>query len=103
MYKSKTLSEYDYGETGNLLVYNSTSPSKYKIENWKDFTIPSFITISDSDPFSSPDDVMFFINKVEDKSKIYIKNLKDYNHLDYVWSDDAKEDIYLELISFLEK
>ena len=28
--------------------------------------------------------------------------MKNYNHMDFLWSDDAKEDIYKPIVKFLK-
>jgi len=37
------------------------------------------------------------------KAKIVIHNIPDYNHLDYVWSETAHEDVYGHIIEIVNK
>jgi lysosomal acid lipase/cholesteryl ester hydrolase len=102
LYTSKEYKQYDYGENENLKIYGQKTPPKYQSENWSKWSIPSFITFSDGDPFSTDKDTQFFLDKVDSKENFIFKKLKNYNHLDYLWSQDAYEDIYLDLIAFLK-
>ena len=67
----------------------------------KNYKIKSMITVSDSDPFCNPIDTLEFLLKIDDQSVIEIINLKDYNHIDYLWADSAYEDLYPKFLEFL--
>jgi hypothetical protein len=40
--------------------------------------------------------------RTKDKNKIRKLNVGNYNNLDYLWSHDAKKDIYDHILRFLE-
>jgi type IV secretory pathway VirB4 component len=57
---------------------------------------------SDSDPFSNENDLKQ-ITQFLHKDIVEVKKLINYNHLDFLWSKDAKDDIYVEILSKLNK
>ena len=103
LYDTQELAEFDYGKKENIKIYGTEKPPKYNVQNWKSWKIPSFITFSDADPYSVDEDTNYFLNHVENKDNFVFKRLKNYNHLDYIWSEDAKNDLYYDIFSFLDK
>jgi hypothetical protein len=93
---------FDYGKIKNLKVYGSVNPPAFDEKRFNEYRIKSFITTSDSDPFSTIEDINFFYNNVRDKSAITFLNMKNYNHLDYLWAPDAKDDLYKNIILFIK-
>jgi lysosomal acid lipase/cholesteryl ester hydrolase len=101
VYDSKVVGEFDYGEKENIKVYGQRIPPTFDLSKFNKYKIKSWITRSDADPFSDVKDTTDFVNLVMDKSLVTVKDLKNYNHLDYLWSRDAVEDIYNEVLHFL--
>jgi pimeloyl-ACP methyl ester carboxylesterase len=102
IYSNKILQQFDYGQDKNIKIYGQPTPPLYNVDNFKKFNIKSFLTISDSDPFSDEKDLDYLLDKVQNRTDfITVKNLTGYNHLDYLWSTDADKDIYPDLINFL--
>ena len=103
IYSAKKLQKYDYGsERENKKHYGTGKPPEYNLEKLKKYSIPSLMTISDADPFSNPQDVLEFINNIEDKNVVNLLSLSNYNHIDYFWADSAIKDIFPKVIDFLE-
>ncbi len=102
-FNSKRMERYDYGKEENLKKYGSEYLPVYDYDTYKTWDIDTFITFTETEPFSSYDDVYNFINRVEDQSKINVLKLVDYNHLDYLWAECAKEDIFDKIVDFLHK
>lgn len=105
IYTTQKLAKYDYGKKENLKVYGKSSPPEYNLNQFNTYDIPSFITRSDSDPFSALADIDLWLNYAEYENKkdvIEVLNLKNYNHLDYLWSKDAKNDIYDKILKFIQ-
>ena len=96
---------FDYGQSENLKLYGTPTPPKYELNNFKDYKIKSLITISDSDPFSNEKDIHLLLDKIpkENHHLLTIKRLTNYNHLDYLWAECAKTDLYEDIISFLQQ
>ena len=100
-FEKKKMTKFDFGAIKNLEHYGSIFPPGYSSTKMKKYKIKSMITVSDSDPFCNPIDTLEFLLKVEDQSVIEIINLKDYNHIDYLWADSAYEDLYPKFLEFL--
>lgn len=100
-YSTKEFNYFDFGPEMNMIKYNQANPPKYDLTKFKNYTIPSLMTISDSDPFSKEDDCNHLFEHIQ-PSVVKIKKLKSYNHLDYLWSSHAKEDIYYDILNFLQ-
>ena len=100
-YEKKKMTKFDFGTIKNLEHYGSIYPPRYHSTKMKNYKIKSMITVSDSDPFCNPIDTLEFLLKIDDQSVIEIINLKDYNHIDYLWADSAYEDLYPKFLEFL--
>lgn len=64
-------------------------------------TIDIFITTTSGDPYCLKHDFELML-KTFTKAKIYSKDVGNYNHLDYLWGKNAHEDIYIDLVKFLD-
>jgi len=103
IYTAKKLQKYDYGsKSENKKHYGTEKPPVYDLDKFKKYSIPSLMTISDADPFSNPQDVLEFINNIEDKNVVNLLSLSNYNHIDYFWADSAIEDVFPKVLEFLE-
>lgn len=72
---------YDYGIAGNLKVYNSTAPPVYKLDVIPS-SLPLALVYGDKDLLADPIDVRNLI-KILSNSPVYVKELKNYAHLDF--------------------
>lgn len=89
-----------------MKVYNQTKPPSYNMSNFYDYSIPSLITRSDSDPLASAKDVDLWLDYAKFETKrdiIHVINLTNYNHLDYLWSQDTYNDIFRKVVDFIEE
>jgi lysosomal acid lipase/cholesteryl ester hydrolase len=100
-YKTKEFRQFDFGKEVNLLKYGQEKPPVYDLEKFRNYKIKSFMTVSNADPFSKREDCDHLFQYLDD-SVLTIKEMNNYNHLDYLWSYDAKNDLYYELIDFLK-
>lgn len=100
MYTTKRLARYDYGEKKNLKEYGSKKPPIYDLSKFVNYKVKSFLYTSDSDPFSNIDD-LHHLTKYLNEKYVTIRRMKNYNHMDFLWSEDAKEDIYLQVVKDL--
>ena len=102
VFKGKTLGMYDYGKEENLKRYGKSRPPVYDLKKFKHYKVKSTLYYSDSDPFSNENDLKQ-ITQFLHKDIVEVKKLINYNHLDFLWSKDAKDDIYVEILSKLNK
>jgi len=100
MYSNKQFGQYDFGKEINFLKYGQSSPPQYDLSKFKQYTIKSLMYVSDADPFSKIDDCENLFQHISSDVLTVIK-LNDYNHLDYLWSSDASEQLYSKIIKFL--
>ncbi|KPI95828.1 Lipase 3 [Papilio xuthus] len=83
---------YDRGEKDNLRIYGSKLPIDYDLSG---ISIPIVVYYSGNDWLSDPRDV----DILKSHLKVHIDNyIDDFNHLDYLYADIAKELIYLSII-----
>jgi len=103
VYSAKKLIKYDYGsKSENKKHYGIEEPPEYDLKNMKKYSIKSMVTISDTDPFCNPNDTLDFLKKIEDQSIVEVMNLTNYDHIDYLWSDSAYDEIYQKILNFLD-
>lgn len=101
-YKKKDIYMFDYNdEKKNMEVYGMKTAPKYDKNLLKEWKIPMFMVISDTDPFSDKKDISEFCDSIGDQSLIKKFYVKRYNHLDYLWSQDTKEDIFDHIVNYL--
>ena len=103
VFKKKKMQKFDYGKEENLRIYNSEEPPVYNLDNLYNWNIKSLLFTSDVDPFSNPIDVKETVDKIKNKHLIQIPFVENYNHIDFLWSFDAVNDIYPKIIHFLNQ
>jgi hypothetical protein len=103
IFRAKKLFMYDYGSSElNLEHYGTEVPPEYNETEIENYNIKSLVTISNADPFCNPKDTIDFVGKMKNKNITEIFELKDYNHLDYVWGEDAVNDLFPKIYDFLK-
>jgi pimeloyl-ACP methyl ester carboxylesterase len=103
VYLSKQMMKYDYGKLENIKIYGQEKPPIYNLDNLYNWNIKSLLFTSDSDPFSNPIDIKETVDKIKNKHLIQIPFMENYNHVDFLWSNDAILDIYPKIIQFLDE
>ncbi|XP_063681628.1 gastric triacylglycerol lipase-like [Bolinopsis microptera] len=95
------LQRYDFGSPDeNLKHYNSTTPPTYDITG---LNIPTALIAGGNDFLADPRDVAWLEGQLN--PKIIVENIfyDDYNHLDFVWGNDAYERVYKTAIALAKK
>ena len=83
--------------------YSKDKKSKpYNVNALKNWKIKALVARTDSDTFSSYQDVTELYNLVEDKSYMKILDIKKYGHLDVLAADSAYKDIVKPIVNFLK-
>ena len=102
IYSSKKLLKFDYGsKSENKKQYGTEKPPEYDLTKMKNYSIKSMVTTSDADPFCNPNDTLDFLKNIEDQSVVKVMNLTNYDHIDYLWSDSAYEEVFPKILDFL--
>ena len=101
--KNKNYAKFDYGsKEENLKIYGQEFPPEYDVNNLKKWNIKSLMFLADKDPFSNPNDVYDFVDKIENKDKcVKLEFIENYNHVDFLWAENAKEFVYPKILEFL--
>lgn len=99
--ESPKIKHFDYGTNKNLEVYGTLEAPEYDISKLENFKIKMFLTTSSGDPYCNREDFQNMI-KIFKSANITVKDVGNYNHLDYLWGKNAHKDIYEDLLKFLE-
>ena len=90
---------YDYGcKKENMLKYNQTEPPVYNLKN---VNVPVALYWAQNDWLADPTDV--------DALRKQLPNVVDnfdiefYNHLDFIWGTNAKEELYDRVLKLMQK
>ncbi|XP_051160798.1 lipase 1-like isoform X2 [Leptopilina boulardi] len=89
---------YDYGAVKNLLLYNTTVPPKYPIENIK---VPIAIFYGVNDFLSSPGDVLYLSSKLPKVIGKFVVRERKLNHLDFIYGKNVRQLVYGQLLKIL--
>ncbi|XP_057312925.1 gastric triacylglycerol lipase-like [Hydractinia symbiolongicarpus] len=95
--KSKKFQRYDYGEAENLVYYNQTTPPCYDVSLME---TPVALFTATNDWLADPEDVKGLKPKL--KNIVFSKNIEVWNHMDFVWGEDAHSVIYADIIKLLQ-
>ena len=98
--RAKKMQKFDYGVEINKILYGTDYPPEYNISNIKKWNISAIFTYSNYDSFSSEKDVKNFYNLIENTTNVHILHVNKFSHMDYLWSEDAKNEIYNKMIDF---
>jgi hypothetical protein len=101
IYRRGRMCRFDYGREGNMERYGVEVPPEYSYEVLKEMGFDFHLFRGDADCVISEGDWEYLVGKVSgERVNVYV--LDDYAHLDYVWGEDAYEDIYLKILNVIE-
>lgn len=98
LYKSGRFSYFDHGWWTNRRTYGSFRPPTYNISTIK---VPIFLHYADNDWLSTPKDVDKLFKELKSVVGKYRVPLHNFNHLDFVFANDAKKLIYDRIIRIM--
>ncbi|XP_042890933.1 lipase 3-like isoform X1 [Penaeus japonicus] len=90
---------FDYGATRNLAEYGTLTPRQYSLER---VTVPVGLFWSQDDWINTPKDVKQIADELPRVALNYRIPLRGFNHLDFLWSENARRLVYLPLMKFLK-
>jgi len=99
--KSGSFVMYDYGQAGNKLMYNQTTPPVYQLSKINP-TVPIALFYGGEDALADPEDVKLIIKSLPSPPS-FMKVIPGYSHLDFCWAIDANVQIYQQIISLFKK
>lgn len=88
---------YDFGREKNLIKYGQPEPRQYDVN----LTTPVYAFSGGQDWLADPKDVDWLISKVP--HLLRHKIIPKYNHLDFIWGEDADVMIYKNIIRTMKK
>eukprot|EP01111_Echinosteliopsis_oligospora_P015589 TRINITY_DN620_c0_g1_i1.p1 TRINITY_DN620_c0_g1~~TRINITY_DN620_c0_g1_i1.p1 ORF type:complete len:393 (+),score=102.53 TRINITY_DN620_c0_g1_i1:38-1216(+) len=96
--RSKNFQAYDYGTRGNEQHYNSTSPPQYDPSK---VNIPVALFYGGQDDLGDVLDVEHIMPLLP--NVVYTHEQPEYAHMDFVWGDDAKDEIYPQVVQLIKQ
>ncbi|XP_012941443.1 gastric triacylglycerol lipase [Aplysia californica] len=99
IYREKKFLMYDFGSPSeNMKHYNQTSPPEYVVTN---ITVPVLAFTGTDDWLSDPEDASALLNSLPDVISWVV--LDGWNHLDFVWGENAAQLCYHPIVQWLHK
>ncbi len=94
---------FDYGKDENLKVYGKKTPPQYDMSHFstKMADIDFLLIVGAKDALVNPKD--FEKLKLVLPPNYFVKNIDDYNHLDYMWAKDVNEYVNNDIRTFLSR
>jgi len=89
MVKNGKFQAYDYGTEKNLAKYGSPEPTQYSVKN---LTTRVIAYSGGHDWLADPKDVKWLVNQIP--HLLNHKIIPKYNHLDFIWGEDANRMVY---------
>lgn len=89
-YNSGYFRRYDYGTRKNKKLYGSKNPTNYATEN---IEAETYFYYGDNDFFADVGDVQRMALKIKNLALNYQIPIPAWNHLDFLWAIDVKEQI----------
>ncbi|XP_069681184.1 lipase 3-like [Periplaneta americana] len=97
---SKSFRDYDYGPQYNMEQYMNSTPPNY---NLREVKARVALMYSTNDVMASVMDVDDLQEKLPNVVENYEVPSPDFNHVDFIWSTEAKSLVYSKLLEFLKK
>ncbi|XP_065314889.1 lysosomal acid lipase/cholesteryl ester hydrolase-like isoform X2 [Gordionus sp. m RMFG-2023] len=96
--KSKKYQKFDYGIFKNKEIYNQFKPPQYDISKMSE--VPVHLFTGSEDWLSTMIDVNIMKAKLKNFKQY---NYPSYNHLDFIWGENAPSRVYNVIIDILKK
>jgi hypothetical protein len=89
--------KFNYGAKKNMKLYGESSPPAYGLLHLQNLPFDSYLYRGSTDSFMSKTDFSNLVSKFNPE-RVFARELHDYNHLDYVWSESAHHDLYDHIV-----
>ncbi|CAJ0592047.1 unnamed protein product [Cylicocyclus nassatus] len=100
MVHDKRMASFDMGIGENLRVYGQSSPPEYNISNVHN---DIYLFYSDYDWTATADDVKQYLMPTLPRNSVkYAKELREFNHMDFLWGTRARAEIYDPIIEIIK-
>jgi len=96
--KSNKFRQYDYGSKNNMKRYKQSTPPDYDITGLK---TPVALFSATNDWLADPTDINNYLLPHINNTVVYHKIIPAWNHLDFVWGEDANKLIYQEILKLM--
>ncbi|KAJ7377380.1 hypothetical protein OS493_029740 [Desmophyllum pertusum] len=97
MVLSKKCTQFDYGFFENFEVYDQLEPPEYQVENMQ---TPTVLFSGSNDKLADPIDVKLLKDRLTNMR--YFKEIKGWNHADFLFGNDAPELLYSKMLNMME-
>lgn len=84
---------FNYGKKKNIQQYGREEPPTYCLEHLKELPFTCHLFRGMKDAVMNETDFAHLVGRFH-QEKIKSYEVEDYNHLDYVWSESAHNDLY---------
>ncbi|XP_043269207.1 uncharacterized protein [Venturia canescens] len=98
--RDQEFQQYDHGFWGNWKKYKQLRPPRYDLSKVK---VPVYLHYSTNDWMADPTDVDHLYRELGNPVGKFLVPHGSFGHLDFAWAKDAKELLYDELISYINK
>ena len=94
---SRRFQAYDFGSEKNFAKYGQLTPREYKVN----LTTPVYAYSGGQDWLADPSDVKWLISEIP--HLLRHKVIPRYNHLDFIWGEDANRVVYKQIVRTVTK
>ncbi|XP_053638130.2 lipase 3 isoform X1 [Cherax quadricarinatus] len=100
LHASRKFRAYDHGEAMNMVKYGTSVPPPFSLSNVR---VPVGLFWSENDWIVDPQDVKQTASELPWVALDYQIELRDFNHVDFLWAENANHYLYYPTIKFLEE
>ncbi|XP_026749708.2 lipase 3-like [Galleria mellonella] len=91
--------QFDYGSYYNEKVYGAETPPEYDLSK---ITLPITLFWAENDLLSREKDVRKLREKLPSTTQMYLVPYPEFNHIDYIWANDAQTLVNEKVLSTLK-
>jgi hypothetical protein len=93
---------FDYGKKANLLKYGCELPPVYGVDHLGELPFATHLFRGTKDTVMNEKDFSHLVAQFHPQ-RIHTYEVADYNHLDYVWSETAHQDLYGHIVDIVAR